>query len=64
MVPTAGAVVAEVWVVIVVVAGSAVEEEVFEEAVAGAEGIVGRFRSGGDYPDAPRTQNGSGVTHC
>jgi len=26
-------------------------EEVFEAVVAGASGTVGRFRSGGDFPD-------------
>ena len=28
------------------------EEEDFEAVVAGANGTVGRFRSGGDFPDA------------
>lgn len=37
-----------------------VEVAVFEEAVAGADGTMGRFRSGGGFPDArqPRTRYG------
>ena len=51
MVRTVVVAVAVVWVDIV--AAAAVEAvEVFEVAVAGANGTVGRFRSVGDIPDA------------
>lgn len=50
--PTAAAEAAAAWAARVEAAASEEEEEAFEEVVAGASGIVGRFRGRGDFPDA------------
>ena len=53
MVLTAAVAVAAAWAVLVVAAVSEVVVVAFVEVVAGANGTEGRFRSGGDFPDAP-----------
>ena len=50
MVLIAAAAVAAAWAVVVAEVSEVVA---FVEVVAGANGTVGRFRSGGDFPDAP-----------